>query len=116
MIGVGSEDWPLAMRIIGVGSEDWPLAMRIGRGNGGWHRLLTSKLESHSLVSSDVADSRCEKSRNLRESKRPNVQMPKVETRPTQGMGEALERDGRALPAMADHGPPDWPRQLLARV
>ena len=23
MIGVGTEDWPLAMRIIGVGSEDW---------------------------------------------------------------------------------------------
>ena len=33
MIGVGTEDWPLAMRIIGVGSEDWSLAMRIGRGN-----------------------------------------------------------------------------------
>ena len=28
------------------GEHDWPLAMRmrIGRGNGGWHRLLTSKL------------------------------------------------------------------------
>ena len=61
MIGVGTEDWPLAMRIIGVVSEDWSLAMRIGRGNGGWHRLHTSKLESHSLVSSEVADSRCEK-------------------------------------------------------
>ena len=76
MIGVGTEDWPLAMRITGAGSEDWSLAMRSGRGNGGWHRLLTSKLD---LVSSKVADSTCEKkSRNLRKSKSPNVQMPKV--------------------------------------
>ena len=33
MIGVGTEDWPLAMRIIGVVSEDWSLAVRIGP----WH-------------------------------------------------------------------------------
>ena len=34
MIGFDTEDWPL--RIIGVGSEDWSLAMRIGRGNQEW--------------------------------------------------------------------------------
>ena len=33
MIGVGTEDWPLAMRIIGVVSEDWSLAMRTGVGD-----------------------------------------------------------------------------------
>ena len=80
MIGVFSEDWPLAMRIIGVGSEDWSLAMRSGRGNGGWHRLLTSKLESHSLVSSEVSDSRCvkkSKSKEVQKSKCPNAQSPK---------------------------------------